>query len=199
MSYGYGYGYGLTTVTPATDEPVSLDEAKVHLRVDSIDEDDLIQSLISAARQQVENHTRHALLTRTYDLALPCFGGCIELPWPPLQSVTGVFYTAVGASEATVAPSVYVVTTSGVRGRITQAYGQYWPVFTAGIPYPVRVRFVAGFGDVDDVPAEIKQAILLIVGALYENREAVTSASVGSRPLTMGVTSLLADWWGRGR
>lgn len=192
--------YGLTVASAPEDEPVSLSEAREFLRVDGLEEDDLIQQLVKAARQQVENHTRHALVTRTYDWSLPCFpSGCTPVPMPPLQSVTGVYYTDAGQAEAEVSASVYTVTTSSVRGLIALAYGQTWPTYTAGQPYPVRVRFVAGFGDVDDVPAEIKQALLLIVGHLYDNRTAVTDASTGSRPLTMGVRSLLGDWWGRGR
>ncbi len=63
----------LTLFTPPTAEPVSLEEAKRHLRVDGNDEDVDILGLITAAREQAERHTRRQLLTATWDLKLDRF------------------------------------------------------------------------------------------------------------------------------
>jgi hypothetical protein len=61
--------------TDAASEPLSLQEAKDHLRVDDTASDTLITSLIKAARQTIEEWTSRQLLTATWVMALDCF------PW----------------------------------------------------------------------------------------------------------------------
>lgn len=79
----------LTRVTPPAVEPVSLAEMKTHLRVDDdlYDDDTLIQSLISAARQWVEETCGRSLITQTWRLAMPGFPGATGVLGVPVYRV----------------------------------------------------------------------------------------------------------------
>jgi uncharacterized phiE125 gp8 family phage protein len=119
--------------------------------------------------------------------------GILELPKPPLQSIEEVVYIDSNGVEQTLAASAYKVDALTDPGRIAPAYGEVWPT-TRAEPNAVRIRFVAGFGDSSSaVPAPIKQAILLLVGHLFENREAVQSAGDFYR-LPLGAEALLSPY-----
>lgn len=179
-------------VTAPTVEPVSLEEAKTHLRVDVTADDVLIGALVAAARQQAETITRRALCTQTWDYYLDAFPNAdhIWLPYPPLQSVTSIKYTNEDDVEATFASSSYLVDAYGTPGRIRLKDGESWPGATLRVVNGVAVRFVCGYGDPSDVPAPIRSAMLLMVGHWYENREAATVGAV-AREIPFGVDALL--------
>lgn len=189
-------------VTAPTIEPVSLTEAKDHLRIDHTYEDALIAALIRTARELVETHTGRTLITSTWDYYLQEFPACgyIDLPAAPLQSVTSIKYTDSGGTETTWGSSNYLVSTRGVLGRIVPAYGVSWPSFTERPLDAVVVRYVAGYGSgAGDVPETIRAAMLLWLGHLYEHRTAVDSQASGNLfAIPMGVEALLATFWSKG-
>lgn len=195
---------GLTLVTPPAAEPISLAEAKAHLRVDGTDDDTLITALIVAAREHVESVTRRALITQTWDYSLPAFpnGDVLALPRPRLQSVTSVTYTDSAGVAATFAASNYLVDTASYVGRLVLGYAKDWPVFTERPINAVVVRFVAGYGPAAaDVPRAIRHALLLLVAEWYERREATHVGMTGASavtPLPFAVNALLAPHrvWG---
>jgi len=164
-------------VTQPTSEPVSLEEAKKHLIVDADDtsEDTLIYGCISAARKAAESFLGRSLITQTWDLYLDSFPNAdfIDIPFPPLASVTHVKYKATDygttATLTTWAATNYIVDTINEPGSIRLAYGISWPT-TYGEAQDVQIRFVCGYGNASAVPQNIKQAILLKLTDLYENR-----------------------------
>jgi uncharacterized phiE125 gp8 family phage protein len=176
-------------IIPPTTEPITLAEAKLHLRVDNDlagpppahTDDPLITALITAAREQAEAFTRRAFVTQTWEIYLDRWPQkrFIELPFPPLQSVTGVFYTLSGDVEAEFADVVV-----NLPGRqIVLADNKSWPAGTLTGSNPIRVRFVVGYGDAAAVPASVKAAMLLTIGHLYANRESViVGATVAELP-----------------
>src|SRR5690606_2363792 len=184
----------LTIVTPPAEEPVTLTEAKNHLRVDLSDDDSLISALIVAAREHAEAITRRAFITQTLKLSLDAFpanNGPIYVPMPPLQSVNSLKYFDTDGVEQTLNEGTdYLVDNESEPGRITPAPDTGWPA-AQNRPNAVSVEFVAGFGDASKVPQGIKQAILLMVGHWYENREAVTMQGNNAGELPMAVDSLL--------
>lgn len=159
--------------------------------------------LITVARELVETHTGRTLITSTWDYYLPAFpaSGIITLPNSPLQSVTSITYTDSAGTATVWASSNYQVSIRGAVGRIVPAYSVSWPTFTARPLDAVTVRYVAGYGSgAGDVPEGIRQAMLLLIGHLYEQREA-TGATVAGSPLPMlpfGVDALLATHWAKG-
>jgi len=163
----------LVTVTPPAAEPVSLAEAKLHLRVDIADDDTLISGLIVAARSYSERVLRRALITQTLELVLDGWpnGNTIKLPMPPLQSAT-VKYTDDDAVEHTLPASEYIVDTASVPGRIVLKDDYSWPTDDLQESGAIRVRYVAGYGAAGTaVPYTILLAIKMLIGHLYENRE----------------------------
>lgn len=179
----------LVLVTPPAEEPVSLDEAKAHLRVDHDTDDDLITALIAAARQFAETFTRRAFVTQTWRLELDAFPAEIRLPRSPIQAVTSVQYVDEAGSTQTLGSSLYVLDKATEPARLIPAYDQSWPAarnFTAAL----KVTYTAGYGDAAAVPQAIKQALLLLIGHWYERREAVSVAAPPAE-MPMAVDALL--------
>ena len=182
----------LKLVTGPTVEPVSLTEAKLHLRVDGTDDDTVISALIVAAREAVEHIARRALISQTWELILDSWPDSpFEVPLPPLSSVTSIKYKDEDGVEATFSSSSYVVDADSQPGRVALASEASWP---GGTLYPVggvRVRFVAGYGSAATaVPQRYKQAILLLVGHWYEHREEASEGR-GLTQVPFGVEALL--------
>ncbi|OPX87737.1 MAG: Phage gp6-like head-tail connector protein [Pelotomaculum sp. PtaB.Bin104] len=179
--------------TQPASEPISLAEAKSHLRVDGTDEDTFIDGLISAAREDCEDFQSRAYITQTWELWLDNWPGsdCIDIPLPPLQSITSIKYYDTDGTEYTMATVDYFVDTKSYVGRVVLAYGKAWPSTTLRPANGVCIEFVAGYGDAAaDLPAAVKQAMLLIIGDLYENREN-TVIGKQTNELPMAAKSLL--------
>lgn len=183
----------LKVITPPTTEPVSLQEAKLHLRVIAAvsdtaahPEDALITSLIVAARQGAEHLTGRALMPQTLELALDGFTDKIKLPRPPFASVTSITYVDLDGQTQTLAPENYVIDDYREPARILPLYfvsgWRGWPS-TRCQPNAVLIRYQAGYANAAAVPDEIKSWMLLRIGMLYANRESVaTGVTVASIP-----------------
>ena len=187
----------LKLITAPATEPVTSTEAKSHLRVDTTADDTLIGTLITAARQHVEAHLRRALITQTWELVTDAFpvGDVLRLPLPPLVSVTSIKYTDEDGAESTLSSGLYVVDTDSTKGRVVLKNGETWPSVTLAAANGVRVRYVAGYGEASAVPRPIRQAILLLIGTMYENRESVLVAQgVTVAQLPFGVDALLMPY-----
>lgn len=172
---------GLSLVTAPTVEPVTLAEARLHLKSDdsATTDDTLITALITAARELAENETRRALITQTWKLTLDEFPaeGLIYVPRPNLISVTSITYIDDDGVSQTLASDQYTVVTDTLPGEIHVAYDVDWPT-TRAVPAAVTVNFTCGYGaTAAAVPGPIKAAMLLDIGDMYVNRE---SAIVGT-------------------
>jgi len=166
-------------ITPPTEEPITLAEAKEHLRVVHSDEDALIESLIIAARETVESKLERVLITQTWKHYFDRFPGeyAYELQ-AGIQSIASVTYRDLDNVEQTLAPTVYEISKDAVS-QFRLAYGQQFPEALERDD-SVAISVVAGYGDRYAVPEGIKQAIKLLVGHYYENREAVVVGTTTS-------------------
>jgi uncharacterized phiE125 gp8 family phage protein len=165
----------LQLTTPPSAEPVTLDQAKAHLRVDTGDDDALITALISAARARAEWHTGRAFITQSWTLwldAWPC-NGVIEIPLPPLQSVASVTAYAPDDSATVLDAAAYQIDTVSSPARLTLKPNASPPVNLRRIN-AAAVAFTAGYGDASAVPAPVCEAILKLVANFYVNRGDVT-------------------------
>lgn len=179
---------------PPTFEPLSLAEAKQQCRVDLslTDENLLIESYIRAAREFCAGLDWRAYCTQTMELWLDEWPDDDEIiiPRPPLQSVTSVKYYGIDDVEYTFDPAKYFVDTVGEPGQVHLRGYQMWPVTVLRDYNAVCVTYVAGWSTPDLVPETIKQAMRLIVGHFYENREDTQSGTV-NRQIENGVRALL--------
>ncbi len=182
-------------ITPPAVEPLTLADAKLHLRVLGTEEDGLITSLITAARQYCEQFQRRAYITQTWELALDAWPGTgpLELPYPPLQSVESITYIDSTGMEQVMPPAAYAVDTASEPGRIVPVNG--WPsVWHTGGPV-IRVRYTAGYGATGaNVPATALHAMRLLITHWVENREAVVVGQTANK-VPLAAESLL--WLGR--
>jgi uncharacterized phiE125 gp8 family phage protein len=166
-----------TPITPPAAEPLTLAEAKLHLRVDAdlTDDDTLISALIVTARQQAEHRTGRAMVTQQWRYSVDTFpADSLELPLPKLQSVQSVSYLDNNGTRQALANTEYDVITDELVGRIIPAYGKSWPSCREH-PGSVRVDYTCGYGAAADVPQSIKAWMLLAIATWYENREALTA------------------------
>ncbi len=149
-------------------EPVTLEDVKTHLRIETDDHDGALTQLITAGRQYVETMTGRALITQTWKFYADRFRYEFRLPKPPLQSVTSVQYKDAADALQTLAASNYVVDTIDQPARLHQNATGTYPD-TSNNPNAVIVTFVAGYGDEpEDVPGALRRAILLHIEALFD-------------------------------
>ena len=159
-------------------KPVSLEEVKDHLRITlgNTDEDDYLQRLITAGTNYAQLFLRRRLITQTWYYYPDDFprGDVIVMPYGKLQTVTSLKYTDYGGTESTMDSAEYIVDIKQDPGRIVLDYGETWPSDSLYPSNPITIEYVCGYGlTAANVPEEIKQAILLSISDLYENREAV--------------------------
>jgi uncharacterized phiE125 gp8 family phage protein len=167
----------LSLVSGPTSEPLTLSEVKAHCRVDVTDHDGLLAGYILAAREWVEGYTWRKFVTQTWDCNADRFGWCLELPTGPLQSVTSISYVDTAGSVQTVPASDYLVDTKSQVPRITPAYGKVWPVPRFQMN-AVTVRAVFGYSTANPMPEPLRQAMLLLVGHMFEHREGVNVGNI---------------------
>ena len=194
---------GLVLATAPTVEPVTLSDARLHLKIPSAEtsDDTYITALIVVARRSVERFQGRALINQTWDYYLDRFpiatsladghDRWIEVPRPPLSSVTHVKYTPEGGALTTFASSNYTVDTASTPGRIVLKRTADWPSTVLEITNGVVIRFIAGYGAAAaNVPENTVHALKMLVSHLYENREVV---AIGSSvvPIPMAIQSLL--------
>jgi uncharacterized phiE125 gp8 family phage protein len=176
--------YLIKTVQP-TSEPVTLAEAQLHLRLDtdgsppSHPDDTLVQTLISAARENAEQYTGVTIAQATYQVKNEVKNDQMSLQTHPVTSVASVTYEDADGETQTVDAADYYVDNFQRPARL---------VFRSNAPsFDTTVTFTAGYTDGQSpndypTPAGVKAAILLMVGNLYENRETVTETESFERP-----------------
>lgn len=181
---------GLSLITAPAVDAIELDDVLNHLRVTQDQDKAQVQKLISSATTYQEDIERRAFITQTWDYFLDDFPGAfghLEIPNPPLQSVTSITYIDQNEDSQTLAASKYIVDAVAEPGRIMPAIGESWPS-TASKFNVVTIRFVAGYGNNPaSVPDKTKHALRLLVGHWFENREA-TGAS--QKQIEFGVGNL---------
>lgn len=206
--------YGLRVITDVADEPITLADARdQHLRVPSTTDDNAwITATIPVARQYCESYLGRSLATRTLELSSHKFptitvhsyvGPYIELPFGPVQSVTSVTYISPDPDSNGDYATESFTDSSGLLceldqyvtpNRLVLKYGESWPAARNSVN-SVKIRYVTGYLTAADstgndvLPKAARHAMLLMLGHLFENREATTAGGLVELPL--GVRTLL--------
>lgn len=171
----------IVSTAPAA-EPVTLDEAKKHLRVIISADDGLIESLIVAARQHIEMLCEHALMRQSWTLYLDGFSDCIRLPGGMVKEVTEINYVDTAGVDQSVDVASTVLDHASRPARLARKADFTWPATAAQIN-AVDIVYSVGYDDADSMPFQLKAALLLIVGDLYENREgSVIGETIAENP-----------------
>lgn len=169
-------------ITGPTSEPITPDEAKAHLNITGSSKDVYINSLIVAARRRIERYLQRALISQTWDCYFSCFKDCLELPFPPLVSITSVKYKDLDGAEQTLTHGNYYHTViADVPGKLVRKHGVTFPETEYENPDSVIVRYVAGYDSAAAVPAEIKHAMKLMLTDYYEHRGTVVVGNIAHK------------------
>lgn len=186
-------------VTPPTVEPLTLDDAKHHLRVTWEDENDRIEALIVAAREHLDGRDGilgRALTTQTWDYTLREFPAedCIRLQLPPVQTVESIKYRDENGTLQTFSSSNYFLgADKHWRPVVHLAAGASWPG-TRDQADAVVIQTKNGYGDAgENVPEPIKQMLLLLVGHWYVNREPINIGNI-TTALQHSLDALIAQY-----
>jgi uncharacterized phiE125 gp8 family phage protein len=166
-------------ITPPAKLPVTVAEVKSHLRVEIADDNLDIENKIKAVVSYLDppdGILGRAMISQTLQISLADFPkGPIELPYPPVQSISasGIKYLNSSDAETTVSSLIYVLKNDQEPALIILKTGESWPTdFTENDPYPVKINFKAGYGDNPaNVPETIRLWIMMAVGDFYLQRE----------------------------
>lgn len=159
--------YHLKRTTDPATEPVTLTEAKVHLKVDHSDDDTLITALIVAAREMCEEYCQRSFITQTWTLYMRDFpDGVIQLPRGPVASVTSVKYSVSTEADTTLATANYSTGLNGNIGIIDPI--DSWPSTDSDFVEGVQVVYVAGEATTKE---SVKIAVKILLSDWYENRQ----------------------------
>lgn len=200
--------YGLVTTIGPTIEPVDVQTAKLHARIDLDVEDGLVAKWIQSAREIAETHTGRVWVNQTMKLMLPgwprdeanrhWFWGSsrhpIRLPREPVSSITSVKYYDIGGTLTTlVADTDYQTFLEHSPPLIAPAPFKYWPYLQCEKLKPVEIVFVAGYGALNGWPARAEEAIFLTL--TYWNRNRGDDRDPTMRGLPDGAIWLLDSLW----
>jgi len=205
-------GGTFTTITAAGTSEKQYTGVKQYIRVvgtvavDAIDfgvsvitgnymtsDDTYISSLITAAREICEAYQARSYITRTYELTLDRWPNTSELklPMPPAVAISSIVSTLADATTSTWDSDEYELDASGFVGRLSPAYGYSWPSDTLKELAGIKITYTAGCGlTAATVSNRAKQAIMILVGELYENREDTDKMQAYKMP--WGVEALLS-------
>jgi len=165
----------MSLITKPTIEPLTLSETKRHLNLEHDDDDTLVERLIVVARQHVETVTGCSIVRQEHRLYLDKFEEAF-LPYGPAKSITQVIYIDANGSSQSLSTSVYEL--DDEKGQIILSYDQSWPDARAQ-RNAIYIDYFTGYFDNsvspislrDDLPEDLKHAMLLLIGDLFLSRE----------------------------
>lgn len=165
----------LILVTPASSYPVSLDEAKAQcFATGTSDFDGQLGQFIAGACDAAEKYLGVALTEQTWTLLLDAWADEIELPFGPITGTPAIKYFDTSNTEQTLSSSLYQVDAYRAPPRIVPAYGETWPDTYTRLN-AISVTFTTAPAA---IPASVKQAILMMVGFWFSNREAINVGNI---------------------
>lgn len=189
----------LTLIDGPAEEPVSVNEAKAHLRIDGAAEDILIASLIVTSRLHVEAALGLALISQQWRLTLDTWPekrwskeGAVRLPLRPVRAIGQVTVRDETGTPETVPSESYLLDGDAITPRLVPREGSWPPPGQAAAG--IEITFEAGMGDAaEDVPEPVRHAILLLVAHWYEHRDPLEIGTVGAA-IPAAVSDLLKPY-----
>lgn len=163
----------LKIITPPAIEPITLDEAKHHLRIIDNDDDIIMTSMIKQAREFCEDFQNKKYITQTLELVLDNFPNTDSISFgncSPIQNVESIKYYDTAGQEYIFDSSNYIVDKDSFVNRVILGYCKLWPLIPLQPANAVRIHFTAGYGDTAEaVPETVKWAMILHMRLLYDD------------------------------
>lgn len=185
----------LELITPPAELPVSTDQLRGHLWTIYPEKttDDYLTLLIKAAVSHIESITWRRLISQTWRLYLDAWPDVsIMLPYGVVSSIESVRWLDSGGTDHLLTDGTdYLSAVNGAEPQVLPV--DHWPTGELFDVDSIRVDFVAGFGGADDVPADLRHAILMLAAHWYETREAVIVGTT-VRKVPFAVDALVAPW-----
>jgi uncharacterized phiE125 gp8 family phage protein len=195
----------MNVVTQPTTEPISLEEARLHCRVDAEGsppahpDDPILEALITAVREWTEQYLGRALAPQTIEEASDAFPAEeFTLSYGPVLGVESIYYTDDEIGVLMVDPATYVLNTQEYPVRVLLNDGFEWPTASTTVASNVRIRYLVGYSTPGTSPQDaplpkaVKQGMLLLLAFFYKNREAATV--VDFKLLPLGYCMLMSPW-----
>lgn len=184
----------LELIRPPAVEPVSIAEAKAHARIDTSEEDAIVASLVTTSRLSIEAALGLGLVSQDWRIRLDAVprSGVIELPMRPLAAVLAVRVRDAAGDAVALSAADYEVDAASVPPRIalSRAVSVQSGVRLGWIEIDITVGYGAA---ATDVPAPIRQALLMLAAHWYEHREPVSPGGAPHR-IPDTVDALLAPY-----
>lgn len=184
-------------LAPPTTEPLTVDEVRLALRIDTGDDDATVARMITGARQKIERTINHLYVTRQVKITMDDWwapnyetsSNIVHLLPGPVSAVDDVQYI-IGGTLTSLDPSRYQVDLSRVPARLAPALDQQWP-HPDPVLAAVQITMTVGYADADAVPEDLQQALYLLIGHWYENREPYQQDGREPQEIRMGLQYLL--------
>lgn len=176
-------------VAAPTTEPITLAQAKAHLRVDHSDDDSVITAMTKAARAHIEAACAVRFAART-GATFKCdtFEDLARLPASPVTSITSISYLDTTGASQTLASTVYELRADGLEAGIVLKSGQTWPATQPGS----RLTVTAAIGYAS-APEDIQHALLMLTAHFYDNRSTV-AVGLSVAELPMSVNAMICNY-----
>ena len=165
-------------ISPPAVEPVSLDEAKAHLRLTGTDDDTWLAAMIAAARIHVETATRRSLIDQTWRLCLDAWppGDLLVLPVGPVRAVTEITVYDAEGTPSLLPPSAWTLDVADARLHLGNGGPRPGRVFNG-----LEIDMIAGYGPSSlSVPQPLRLAVMMLVARWYEDREGMAFGLVAA-------------------
>ena len=190
--------HAYSLVTAPTVPAITAMEMEIHARAQGQPQEQYLP-YIAAAQGHVETITSRKLISQTWKWFPGDWpaGDRMIVPFGKLSSVTHIKYTDTADTQTTFSTAYWSYSVNHDPGLIALKYSESWPSTTLRALDPIEIQFVCGWATPEDVPYELRSAILLFAGHLYENREAVSigdKSQVASAALALGFDALVASW-----
>lgn len=184
--------HGVSVLTRPDAELVSLDTLKRWLTVEHDEDDDLFGQMLRGAISRIDGPQGIgvAMMRQTWRKSLDRFRSCILLPGAPVKAIDKITYLDPAGVEKTLPAETYRLDVDSEPARLTVAIGKSWPA-TASVTGAVKVDYILGADEQDDVPGDLVDAVALIVAHRYRHREAVSDQRHEALPF--GVDWILSE------
>ncbi|KQR27211.1 hypothetical protein ASF91_19525 [Rhizobium sp. Leaf155] len=175
---------GVSVVTRPTAELIPLATLKQWLSIEHSDDDALLEQMLRGAIARIDGPQGigYAMMRQTWRKSKDFFPSCFLLPGAPVKKIVSVNYVDPSGATKTLPEDHYRLDADSEPARLSPAIGKSWPA-AARVDGAVKVEYLLGEDSADNVAADLIDAVCMIVGHRYRNREAGSSDKIETLPL----------------